>query len=148
MSPTWHILTTASMKTTAFWDIAPSGLQKLRDILEVFPASYHQGDEWLIAVMMKAVSASETSVKFYETTEKTPRRQSSSTVIYFKFQPAYHLSIAVTYTLKTALLIYLRIVGLSSGLAVTCTGSSMHLSWFVVNVIDIETLPAPSHSSL
>jgi hypothetical protein len=109
---------------------------------------YHQGDEWLIAVMMKAVSASETSVTFYETTEKPPRRQSSSTVIYFKFQPASHLSIAETYTLKTALLIYLRIAGLSSGLAVTCTGSSMHLSWFVVNVIDIQTLPAPSHSSL
>jgi hypothetical protein len=53
----FQVLTAASMKTTAFWDIAPLSLGVGRR----FRA---------IALMMKAVSTSETSVYFNETTQR------------------------------------------------------------------------------
>jgi hypothetical protein len=50
------------MKMAVFWVVAPCSLVVV-DISEMFSAS-------IIALMMEAVSTSETSVKFYQTTRR------------------------------------------------------------------------------
>jgi hypothetical protein len=50
------------MKVTVFWVVAP----QLTDVSEVFTASII----YLIALIIEAVSASETSVNFYQTARR------------------------------------------------------------------------------
>jgi hypothetical protein len=52
------------MKSTVFWDVAPCSLVEVTEISEVLTASINRE----IAVMMEAVSTSETSVNFYQST--------------------------------------------------------------------------------
>jgi hypothetical protein len=49
------------MKMTVFWDVAPCSLVEIDRCFEVLTASII----WLIALMMEAVSTSETSANFY-----------------------------------------------------------------------------------
>jgi hypothetical protein len=46
----FQVLKAASMKMTVFWDVAPCSLMEF----------YHQGNKTLIALMVEAVSTSET----------------------------------------------------------------------------------------
>jgi hypothetical protein len=57
------------MKMTVFWDVAPCSLQKSTDVSEVL-------SEAMIALMMEAVSISETSVNCYQTTRRNIQEES------------------------------------------------------------------------
>jgi hypothetical protein len=64
----FQVLTAASMKIRAFWDVAPCSLRVDRR----FRGAYclcHQGDECLMALIMETVCTSETSVCTNETTQ-------------------------------------------------------------------------------
>jgi hypothetical protein len=65
MENLFRVLTGARMKTTAFRDVRPYSLKKVTDVLKVLTASMIRT---IIALIMVAVSTSETSVNFYETT--------------------------------------------------------------------------------
>jgi hypothetical protein len=71
----FEVFTVANMKMTAFWVVAPCSL------VEVL----------LITLMMEAVSTSETSVNFYQTTWCN-NLEDSHLQLYLEFK-AYHLSL-------------------------------------------------------
>jgi hypothetical protein len=60
----FQVLTAASMRMTVFWDVAQGSLI---DVLEVLAASISAS---IIALMMMAASTFETSVNFYQTTQR------------------------------------------------------------------------------
>jgi hypothetical protein len=56
------------MKMAVFWDVAPCSLVEIEDVSEVFTAFVIRA----IALVMGAISISETSVSFYQTTRHKP----------------------------------------------------------------------------
>jgi hypothetical protein len=78
------------MKMTVFWDIVPYSLVEVYRRWEVLAASIiratravsHVILELLIAVMMEAVSTSETSLNFYRTTRCNIREDSHHSVLW------------------------------------------------------------------
>jgi hypothetical protein len=57
------------MKITVFWDVALCSLVEIDRCFRGAHCLHHQGDV-LIALMMEAVSISETLVSFYQTTQR------------------------------------------------------------------------------
>jgi hypothetical protein len=64
----FQVFKEASMKVTAFWDVAPCSLVEVDDVSEVRTVSIIRAR--LIALMMEAVRISETSVYFHETSRR------------------------------------------------------------------------------
>jgi hypothetical protein len=65
------------------WDVAPCGLVEINRRFSGAHCFHHQGDEWsaLIALMMEAVSTSETSVDFYQTTKRNIPKDSNLHIV-------------------------------------------------------------------
>jgi hypothetical protein len=63
----FQVLTAASMKIAVFWGIVPCSLVEIGRHFVHSHCLHHQGDD-SYALMMEAVSTSQTSVNFYETT--------------------------------------------------------------------------------
>jgi hypothetical protein len=62
----FQVLTAASMKMTVFGDIAPCSLVDVHRRFRSVYCLHHHGDEQLIALMMEAVSSSETQINLYQ----------------------------------------------------------------------------------
>jgi hypothetical protein len=86
----FQVLTAASVKMTAFWDITPCSFVEIdRRLRGVLPPSWG----WFIAPMMEAVRASETSV-YSETTQRFLMETvltSETSVCFIETRPCYIL---------------------------------------------------------
>jgi hypothetical protein len=76
----FQVLTAASMKMAVSWDVAPCSLVEVYRRFRDAGCLHHQGP--IIALMMNAVSTSETSVKFYQTTRRNIPQNSH---LHFRF---------------------------------------------------------------
>jgi hypothetical protein len=59
------------LKMAVFWDVASCSLVHFDRCFEGAYCLHHQGDEQLVALMMEAISISETSVNIYQKTQRS-----------------------------------------------------------------------------
>jgi hypothetical protein len=61
---------------TVCWDVAQCSVVEVYRRFRGAYCLHHQGDKWLIALMMEAVSTSETSINVYQTTRRNVPEES------------------------------------------------------------------------